>query len=138
VYKFLKKYGLDRLPNPPNPSAPRYYAACCAAMASSGQGDVAPLGAKERARWRKQALDWFRDELVGRGKLLQSGKAADSQRVQRDLSYWQRDDWLAGVRDRQTLEHLPEEERAEWHKLWAGVADTLKKAGQGGKEPAPK
>ena len=43
------------------------------------------------------------------------------------LKHWQKDPDLAGVRDRSALEKLPDAERAEWEKLWADVAELLKK-----------
>src|SRR5262249_40690241 len=42
-----------------------YNAACSAVQAGSGQGeDAAKLDAQERARWRKQAVDWLRAALA--------------------------------------------------------------------------
>src|SRR5262249_46971623 len=39
----------------------RYEAACAAALVGAGQArDAAKLHAPQRARWRKQALDWLR------------------------------------------------------------------------------
>ena len=56
----------------------RYMAACQDALASAGQvDDAAKLDDKEKARLRKQALDWLRADLVMRTKQLESGKLAD-------------------------------------------------------------
>src|SRR5262249_54943508 len=47
----------------------RYDAACEAALAAAGQGkDATQLDAKERARLRKQALDWLRADLTACAK----------------------------------------------------------------------
>ena len=44
---------------------PRYEAATAAALAGSSQGeDAGPLDDKERARWRRQALSWLRQDLA--------------------------------------------------------------------------
>jgi hypothetical protein len=43
----------------------RYNAACAAALAGAGKGDdKPPLDEKEKTRWRTQALDWLRADLV--------------------------------------------------------------------------
>ncbi len=63
----------------------RYNAACHAALAAAGQGeDAAKLDDKERARLRKQALDWLRADLALRTKQLETGKPADRAEVQQD------------------------------------------------------
>jgi len=54
--------------------------------------------------------------------------------VQQTLRHWQKDTDLAGLRDPTALAKLPEAERAEWHKLWADVEETLKKAAAPGKK----
>jgi hypothetical protein len=77
--------------------------------------------AEERARLRGQALSWLRADLAAWAKV------ADRALVRRILAHWQQDPDLAGVRDRQALAALPAEERAEWDKLWAEVADLLRR-----------
>jgi hypothetical protein len=48
----------------PGRSVHRYNAACAAALAACGQGkDSAKRDAQERARLRRQALDWLREGL---------------------------------------------------------------------------
>jgi serine/threonine-protein kinase len=111
------------------PAQHRYNAACSAVLAAAGKGeDAAKLDDKERARLRKQALDWLRADLVLRGKQLESGKPADRAAVQQTLRHWQQDTDLAGIRDKETLGKLPAEEQKVCTQLWADVAALLKKA----------
>jgi hypothetical protein len=51
--------------------------------------------------------------------------------MHQSLRHWQEDTDLASVRDAAALGKLPESERIEWKKLWADVADLLKKSGDG-------
>jgi tetratricopeptide (TPR) repeat protein len=104
----------------------RYNAACAAALAGCGQGkDADNLGDKERARLRKQALDWLRDDLKAYHRVVEQGKS-QAVVVQR-LTHWQQDPDFAGVRSPATLAGLPEAERQDWQQLWADVADTLRR-----------
>ena len=110
-------------------AAHRYNAACSAALAAAGQGeDAGKLDDKEKARLRKQALDWLRADLALRTKQLEIGQAADRTAMQNALRHWQQDSDLAGLRDPAVLAKLPAEERAAWEKLWADVANLLTKA----------
>jgi tRNA A-37 threonylcarbamoyl transferase component Bud32 len=105
----------------------RYYAACCAAMAGCGQGeDPDPLDAKEKARLRRQALDWLRADLSAWAK--QAQQPADRAAARRMLLYWKVDDCLAGVRG-DALAKLPEAERGPWKKLWDDVDALLAAVG---------
>jgi tetratricopeptide (TPR) repeat protein len=107
----------------------RYYAACSAALAAAGQGeDAAQLDDKEKARLRKQALDWLRADLALRTKQLESGPPAERTAAQQALQHWQQDRDLAGLRDNDALAKLPAEERGACETLWADVAALLKKA----------
>src|SRR5262249_35014058 len=109
----------------------RYHAACCAALAAAGRGeDDAKLDSTERARWRKQALDWLRADLTAYGKLWDSGTPEDRTLVRQRLGHRQRDGDLAGIRDAKELAQLPADERQACVKLWADVAALVKKAGQ--------
>jgi hypothetical protein len=56
-----------------------------------------------------------------------AGNAADRPRVRRKLQEWQRDRDFSSVRDPAALAKLSEAERIEWQKLWAHVADLLKR-----------
>jgi serine/threonine-protein kinase len=94
----------------------RYNAACCAALTAFSQGgDTTTLDARQRARWRKQALDWLRAELAAWAKVT------DRALVQRTLEHWQKGPDLGGLRDREALAKLPAGERKEWRRLWADV-----------------
>ena len=78
----------------------RYNAACCAALAAAGQGkDAAKLDEPEKARLRKQALDWLRAELVKWTEIIDSGSAADRSAVLVQLKHLPEDSDLAGIRD---------------------------------------
>jgi tetratricopeptide (TPR) repeat protein/serine/threonine protein kinase len=104
----------------------RYSAACAAALAASGEGkDADKLDDKDRARLRRQALEWLRADLEARGRMLDKGSAAE---LVKNLRHWQVDPDLAVVRGAEALEKLPEAERQPWQKLWDDVADILARA----------
>jgi tetratricopeptide (TPR) repeat protein/predicted Ser/Thr protein kinase len=106
-----------------------YAAACCAALAAAGKGeDAAKLDDKEKARLRKQALDWLRADLALRTRQLETGKPADRAAVQQALRHWQKDTDLAGLRAKEALAKLPAEEQKAFTQVWADVAALLKKA----------
>jgi Flp pilus assembly protein TadD len=110
-------------------AAHRYNAACYAALAAAGQGeDVSKLADKERARLRKQALEWLRADLALRTRQLESSQPADRAAAQQALRHWQEDSDLGGLRDAAALAKLPAKERTGCAKLWADVAALLKKA----------
>jgi serine/threonine protein kinase/tetratricopeptide (TPR) repeat protein len=105
----------------------RYNAACSAARAGCGQGqDAAGLDEAERARLRRQALDWLRADLAAWGQFLEKEPDKARPRVQWALRMWQQDTDFAGVRG-EALAKLPEAERQAWQQLWADVEQTLKR-----------
>jgi serine/threonine-protein kinase len=107
----------------------RYNAACAAALAAAGRGSDAPKpDDKERARLRGQALGWLRADLAAQAKQLKSWLPGAAGQAKAALRHWQQDADLAGVRDKSALAELPADERAEWEKLWAEVADLLRRA----------
>jgi tetratricopeptide (TPR) repeat protein len=109
----------------------RYSAACSAARAAAGQGeDAARLDDKEKARLRKQALDWLRADLALRTQQLESGQSAERAAAQQALRHWQQDGDLASLRDKEALDKLPAEEQKAFAQLWADVAALFKKAGK--------
>jgi WD40 repeat protein/Flp pilus assembly protein TadD len=96
----------------------RYLAACCAALAGTGQGkDADKLDEKERARWRGQALAWLRAELEVLNQKLAREPGRWRAAVLKEARGWQADPRLAGVRDG-SLTQLPEAERRAWQGLW--------------------
>jgi hypothetical protein len=113
----------------------RYNAACAAALAGSGQGkDAASQGAMQRLHWRRQALTWLCADLRAWEMVLVRGHEQARPVVPQAMQHWLANADLAGVRDKGRLARLPEEERAAWARLWAGVADLLAQA----KESQPK
>jgi serine/threonine-protein kinase len=100
----------------------RYNAACAAALAGCGQGkDADKVDDKERALWRRQALDWLRQDLTWWGKALDNGDAQTNAQAQQRLRHWKADGDLAGVRAQDALARLPNEERKQWERLWSDV-----------------
>jgi serine/threonine-protein kinase len=109
----------------------RYHAACSAVLAAAGKGeDAATRDDLERARLRKQALDWLRADLAVRTNQLDSATPAIRDSVLRALLPWQHAPDLAGIRDPAALAQLPEEERKELHALWAEVEALIDRAGK--------
>ncbi len=104
----------------------RYNAACAAALAGCGQGlDATGLDDKDRARLRKQALDWLHDDLRAWRQQLEKEPDKARPAVAKTMQHWLGDADLAGVRGPEALARLPAEERPAWQKLWGDVADTL-------------
>jgi tetratricopeptide (TPR) repeat protein len=109
----------------------RYKAARAAALAGCGQGeDSRDLEDKERARWRRQALDWLWADLALHGRQLKRWWPGQAKQARRVLLSWQQDPDLGGLRDREALAQLPEEERLACHLLWIQVWALLGPAGE--------
>jgi serine/threonine-protein kinase len=107
----------------------RHKAACCAALAAAGQGeDATPLDGRERARLRRQALDWLRADLALYTRQLESGTPQARTLARQSLQRWQTVSALAGLREATALAKLPAEEQKACTQLWADVAALLKKA----------
>jgi hypothetical protein len=78
----------------------------------------------ERARWRKQALDWLRADLtIWSDRLGNSPNNASA--VRGALDQWRRVQALAGIREPEELAKLPELERAAYTRFWADVQERL-------------
>jgi serine/threonine protein kinase/Tfp pilus assembly protein PilF len=107
----------------------RYNAACAAALAAAGHGaDAAKLGDAERARLRRQALEWLTADLAAWDQRIKD-HPQERVRVQKALRHWQADRDLAGIRDTEALAQLPPAEREACRKLWAEVDALLQRAG---------
>jgi tetratricopeptide (TPR) repeat protein len=109
----------------------RYDAACAVALAGCGQGkDAADLDDAERARWRRQALEWLRLDLAWWGKALDGGKAQSRALVGSKMQHWRSDGDFAGVCGNDALARIPAEERKEWESFWAEVDALIRRASE--------
>jgi serine/threonine-protein kinase len=109
----------------------RYNAACAAALAGCGQGkDTRSLDDKERALWRRQALDWLRQDLTWWSEALDSADAPTNARARQQLRHWKADGDLAGVRAQDALARLPDDERKQWQRFWSDVDALLRRGSQ--------
>ena len=103
----------------------RYRAARAAAQAADGKGDDAgQLDAPERARWRKQAIDWLNGDLVLWGKQLESSPPESHTIIRQALRNWQQDAAFASLHNRAQVAEFPMAEQEMCRKLWADI-DTL-------------
>jgi serine/threonine protein kinase/Flp pilus assembly protein TadD len=103
-------------------NAHRYSAARAAALAGCGQGnDAGGLSEEERARLRRQALDWLRADLKAWRRQLDREPDQASDHVAKKMQQWQRDTDFAGVRGTEALARLPAAERREWLTHWDEV-----------------
>jgi eukaryotic-like serine/threonine-protein kinase len=106
----------------------RNHAARAAALAGCGQGkDVDQLRDEERALLRRQALDWLGQDLTWCGQRLEHGDARINPQIRERLQLWQGDPDLAGVRAKDALARLPDEERGRWERLWSDVETLLRR-----------
>jgi hypothetical protein len=105
-----------------------YNAACAAARAGTGQGDAKDLPEAERAKFRRQALDWLRLELARYQQAFKERPEPVAAWLREFLRHWQKDDDLTAVREGTALAALPAEERPAWMKLWEDVAALLRLA----------
>jgi tetratricopeptide (TPR) repeat protein len=126
---YARAFALDPT-YPANVSAGfRYHAACSAALAAAGRSvERANPGDKERAALRRQALAWLQADLTWLEDQHAARQQAHPGLLQSRLHDWQTNPDLAGVRDPAALANLPDEERAAWQKLWAGVEAGLQGA----------
>jgi tetratricopeptide (TPR) repeat protein/tRNA A-37 threonylcarbamoyl transferase component Bud32 len=135
----------------------RYQAACAAALAVLGQAtfdqDAHQLTAADKAKLRRQALDWLRADVKLLTKTLAAFKAATKEGTQPPasppekladqsqrpapadlllvcdrLQRWQTDPDLASLREDKELAKLPETEQKDWRRLWDEVRALDKQA----------
>src|SRR5262249_2065691 len=101
----------------------RYRAACSAALAGCGRDEgAAALGDAERARWRRQALEWLRADLAAWVRWLDGDPAARRGAVRKAVTHWWENPDLACVRDPGELARLAPDERKAYRALAAEVA----------------
>jgi tetratricopeptide (TPR) repeat protein/serine/threonine protein kinase len=116
----------------------RYFAACSAVLAGCGRGnDDPPLDETARARWRRQALDWLRADLLQWSTHLASKTPAASALVQKKLRHWQQDPDLTELREPAALAKLSEAEQRVCRQLWDDVAALLEQAHKLEQPPEP-
>src|SRR5262249_35684199 len=97
----------------------RYTAACAATRAGRRPGkDGRKLEDAERARLRRQALDWLTAELGAWRQVWEKEPSRVRPFLIKQLQDWQRDVDLAGVRAPAGLARLPEAERPQWQRFW--------------------
>jgi serine/threonine-protein kinase len=107
----------------------RYFAASSAALAGCGWGaDAEALTDAERARWRRQAVDWLRADLTLWAKALKGDDAKARAAAQEALTHWKQDPELTVLRDGARLSALPRSERDLCLALWDEVDDLLAQA----------
>jgi tetratricopeptide (TPR) repeat protein len=105
----------------------RYNAVCAAALAGCGAGkDADQSDDSERARMRRQALDWLRADLDFYDKQYKAGNVSGMTLLSERLAHAQKDPDFKGVRE--PLAMLPESEQPDWRKLWADMDQLLKRA----------
>ena len=103
-------------------AATRYNAARAAASAGCGRAkDAGQLDGKERAVLRRQALDWLLQDLTWCGQRQGDGDAQINARIRQRLQFWCGDPDLTGVRAKDALARLSDEERERWKRLRSDV-----------------
>jgi serine/threonine-protein kinase len=106
----------------------RYMAACAAAAAGCGLSpDASTLDEKARRRWRRQAQEWLRAELVAHSTGMENRKPADIVSIRDKLDRWNLEPTLTGVRGAESIAKLPAQEQEGWTRLWADAAALRKK-----------
>jgi serine/threonine-protein kinase len=109
-------------------ATPRYGAACCAALAGSGQSkDVPPPDEAARRQLRDQARDWLTSELADWTKFLETQGPKVRPVVVKSLQWWKIDPDLAGIRDDKAIRALPDVEQKACRALWAEVEALMAK-----------
>jgi serine/threonine protein kinase/Flp pilus assembly protein TadD len=102
----------------------RRYNAARAAVLAAAETQSEALSEEERAKWRREALDWLRADLDAVRRLAQKAPHLRPALVEK-VDYWQRDHDLASIRDADQLNALPDVERHEFEALWSEVKAAL-------------
>jgi serine/threonine-protein kinase len=97
-------------------------AARIAAQAGCGLGiDAGGLSESERRKWRAQARTWLREALSSMIAATDRDFNKVRDIVHKELTKWQNEPELAGIRDPSELEKLLPDEQADCRKLWAEI-----------------
>jgi serine/threonine-protein kinase len=108
---------------------PRYLAARCAALAGCGLSHDHPkLNDSQRARWRKQSLEWLRADMAAWSKTLDGDSPGSREVAKTMLTFWLIEPDLVRLREPPALTELPAQEREEWASLWGQIRIALEKA----------
>jgi tetratricopeptide (TPR) repeat protein len=128
--RFAAAFAADpKIADNPDDTEVRFDAALAAAQAAVGIGsDAANLPDADRARWRRQAMDWFAADLTARAKQIDGDDRDARQAAVAALRRMERDPDLAKLRDDESISQLPPEESAKWYELWATVQELHSKA----------
>jgi serine/threonine protein kinase/formylglycine-generating enzyme required for sulfatase activity len=100
-----------------------------ALLAAAGQAnDELPPDDAAKAKLRGQALNWLKPELSWLGKQLERDRSGERARIEVVLFDWQKDGFLAAIRDAAALEKLPADEQKACTQFWGEVTTLLAKA----------
>jgi serine/threonine protein kinase/tetratricopeptide (TPR) repeat protein len=106
----------------------RYDAACAATRAASGDGeDSNDLDEQAKAKLRQQAYSWLKADLTEWKKLVDPNKPEVLQQILQQMQNWLQDSDLSSIREKKSLEALPEAERKEWQTFWTEVEELITK-----------
>ncbi|HVJ81576.1 MAG TPA: tetratricopeptide repeat protein, partial [Planctomycetia bacterium] len=113
-------------------------AACAAARVAAGDGvDVPKLDDAEKARRRKQALEWLTAALATWAKAADEGAPSAGLAVADRMKEWRSDPDLASLRDEAALLKLPQAEQISLRRFWADVAALEKRAASRARKVQP-
>jgi len=84
-------------------------------------------GAEAPAPSSDEWRHWLKSELAAWSRVFQSGATRANGWIAETLQHWQEDSDLAGVRETEALQKLPDVQRKAWEDLWAECKDLLKK-----------
>jgi WD40 repeat protein len=130
-YAFATQLWVAALASDPKVQADRLapHRARAALLAAAGQGqNEPPPDDAAKARLRGQALAWLKAELGWLGKQLEKDRAGQRAAVEAVLLGWQKDGFLAGIRDAAALAKLPVDEQKACARFWDDVTALLMKA----------
>jgi serine/threonine-protein kinase len=101
-------------------------AARIAVQAGCGRGiDAGGLSEAERRYWRAQARTWLREALAAMIQAIDSDFNKVRGAVRQELTKWQKEPELAGIREPTELEKLDSDEQEDCRNLWAEVNAVL-------------